>query len=243
MRRRERVSGRRWLLTLAVIGGWSALMIWAARAGGWGAALAAGVLFTVPLSSLGEWVVHGILYHRRIPGLGFIRAIHHSGHHSALFPPRHYVWHGPYEFMRVRRPYVPFQMADNAVDNAITMWSQVALHFIVGLPLIVWPAWRLTGDAVFLGSTLAALAVISWLLAYVHGAIHTPKDRWIERRWWFQWLNRHHYIHHIDTTANINFGLPLCDFLLGTQKSELTAEEATTHPSFEEATALGPRYA
>ena len=77
---------------------------------------------------------------------------------------------------------------------------------------------------------------LSWLLGYVHGVIHTPKDRLIERTRWFQWLNHHHYIHHVDVRANINFMLPVCDLLLGTQKWELTPQEAAAFPSFAEAT-------
>lgn len=229
----------RWLLTVAVLGTWSAACLWLAQQH---ASLAwlAGPLFVVPLASLGEWLMHGVIYHGRIPGLDFIRVIHQSGHHSALFPPRRYVWSGPYEFMRTRRPFIPFQMSETAFDNWWTKWTQVALHFVTGIPLILAPAWLLTGSSDFLLSCTAALALVAWLLAHVHGCIHTPKNRWIERQAWFQWLNHHHYIHHVDVTANINFGLPICDFLLGTQKWELTAQEAQRFPDFETATQVHP---
>ncbi len=199
-----------------------------------GAALAA-PLFTIPLISLGEWLVHGVLYHGHLPGLKLISDIHHAGHHFALFPPKRYVQSGRHEFMRLRAPVVPFQMSDNAVDNALTMWTQVALHFVVGIPLIVVPSWLLTRSPAFFFSTLATLGFVSWLLAYVHGVIHTPRDRAIEHMRWFQWLDRHHYIHHVDLSANINFLLPICDLLFGTQKARLTDEEQAAHPHFEEA--------
>ena len=65
----------------AVIVSFCALMIAFARSGGpLGAALAA-PLFTIPLISLGEWLVHGVLYHGRLPGLKLIRDIHHAGHY------------------------------------------------------------------------------------------------------------------------------------------------------------------
>jgi hypothetical protein len=41
----------------------------------------------------------------------------------------------------------------------------------------------------------------------------------------------HHYIHHVDLSANINFMLPLCDFLLGTRKDAITRDRALTWPS------------
>ena len=227
------VSAGRWLFALSTIAAWSALTIVIARAGT-AFAILAGPLYTIPLISLGEWLVHGVMYHQKLPGLKFIRDIHHAGHHFALFPPTRYVQHGPYEFMRFRKP-VPFQMSDNAFDNKLTEWTQIALHFVVGIPLILLPAWLATHSAAFVLSTLATLAFVSWLLAYVHGVIHTPRDRMIERMGWFQWLDRHHYIHHIDLSANINFLLPICDLLFGTQKWALTAEEVAANPSFEQA--------
>jgi hypothetical protein len=201
-----------------------------------GAAFVAAIFFTVPLCSLGEWLIHGVLYHAHLPGLGTIRRIHHDGHHFSLFPPKHYVDpDGRYEFMRFREPLTPWRMADNGLDNFLTKWSQVALHFLTGIPLILWPAWALTGNPAFGAGALATLAVISWLLAHVHGAIHTPRDRWVERQAWFHWLDRHHYIHHVDITSNINFMLPVCDFLFGTQKAALTDREAAAFPTFEQA--------
>ena len=92
-------------------------------------------------------------------------------------------------------------------------------------------AWHIqVGDMVS-----ATLGVVSWLLAYVHGCIHTPRNRLIEHMRWYQWLDRHHYIHHIDQRANINFLLPICDVLFGTLKRRVTESEARRFPSFEEA--------
>ncbi|MCC6806992.1 MAG: hypothetical protein IT381_06190 [Deltaproteobacteria bacterium] len=235
MRDKITVSKKRWAFGLSVLTAWGAACIAMAQFGGTLGAIVGGALFTVPLCSLGEWLVHGVLYHSSLPGLEFIQKIHHAGHHFALFPPKHYVQTSGFPFMRFRKPYVPFTMSDNALDNLLTMGSQVGLHFVVGIPLIVTPAWLLTENVVFAASTLATLALISWLLAYVHGAIHTPGDRLIERMGWFQWLDRHHYIHHVDLSANINFMLPLCDVLLGTNKLALTPEEAARVPSFEQA--------
>lgn len=229
------ITPARWAFALGVLTAWSTATLALVHYGGLVGALLAGPLFTIPLCSLGEWLVHGLLYHRPIPGLEVIRKIHHAGHHGALFPPRRYVQHGPYEFMRFRQPLVPFRMSDNALDNFLTSYSQIGLHFAVGILLILLPAWLLTHSTAFLLSSLVSLAVISWLLAYVHGVIHTPRDRWIEHQRWFQWLDRHHYIHHVDLSANINFLLPVCDFLLGTQKWALTEAEAASVPSFEEA--------
>jgi hypothetical protein len=211
----------------------SALAAGRAAAGTWAAL--AGVAFTLPLCSLGEWLVHRVLYHGRVPGLGLLRRIHQHGHHVALFPPRRYVQRGPYPFMRVRAPLLPFRMASSALDSRLTEWSQVALHFFTGVPLILLPAWLATGRTAFVGGCLLTLAIVSFALAHVHGAMHTPRQRLIERGRWFRWLDRRHYIHHVDMTTNLNFMLPLCDLLFGTHRTHLTASEASRHPSFEQA--------
>ncbi|MFI5300516.1 MAG: hypothetical protein ACHREM_20710 [Polyangiales bacterium] len=232
-RRREgRATPLRIAIGCAIIAAWCLAWADGARVGGPVVGIIAGVMFTVPLTSLGEWWTHGVLYHGHTPGLAFIRTIHHQGHHFALFPPDRYVQHGRYEFMRFREPLVPFQMSDNWLDNALTSWSQILLHFVVGIPLVMVPAWLLAPTHAFAGSCLASLAIISWLLAYVHGVIHTPRNRLIERMGWFQWLDRHHYIHHVDLQANINFMLPICDFLFGTQKWALTEKEQARVPTF-----------
>lgn len=235
-RPRRRVTPWRWALALSVLAVWSGGAILVGREGGTGLALTAGVLFTLPLCSLGEWLVHGLLYHGRVPGLGIIRTIHHHGHHFAVFPPRRYVHEGPSRFMHFRAPLLPLRLAEKPIDDFLSMYSQVALHFVVGIPLVLVPAWLLTDRGAFVGSVAVTLTIISWLLGYVHGAIHTPRGRPIERMRWFQWLNHHHYIHHIDLRSNLNFMLPIFDALLGTQKGALTPGEAAAFPTFAEAT-------
>ena len=40
-------------------------------------------------------------------------------------------------------------MSDNSLDNSLTMWSQVGLHFAAGVLLVLLPAWKLTHSLVF----------------------------------------------------------------------------------------------
>jgi hypothetical protein len=60
---------------------------------------------------------------------------------------------------------------------------------------------------------------------------------WLEAQGWFRFLEEHHYIHHVDTEANVNFLLPLADFLFGTLRQQLTPEELARHGSLAEARA------
>lgn len=52
---------------------------------------------------------------------------------------------------------------------------------------------------------------------------------------WPRSASGHHYIHHVDTRANVNILLPLGDLLLGTLRRELTAAELARWPRYEEA--------
>ncbi len=222
-----------------LLGAWCAALLALVRAVPHPAVAAlAAPLYTVPLVSMFEWYTHGLLYHRALPGTQRILKIHVGGHHLSLFPPRRYTRQGPYSFMRFREPLTPWRMSDNLWDSLYTSGSQVALHFVIGIVPIVLPAWLLTGNATFFVATVATLGFLSVLLAWVHGCIHNPQGRWVERQGWFMWLDRHHYVHHVDMTANINFLLPLCDLVFGTRKPALTPEEAAANPSFEEAKPL-----
>jgi hypothetical protein len=73
----------------------------------------------------------------------------------------------------------------------------------------------------------------------VHDTIHRPGAHpWIERTAWFRFLDRHHYIHHVDTEANVNFLLPLADWLYGTMRRTMTDEEIDRHGTWQEAKAV-----
>lgn len=50
----------------------------------------------------------------------------------------------------------------------------------------------------------------------LHYLMHLPSIPWIERTRYFQFLKRHHKIHHIKMNRNLNVLLPLADLFLGT---------------------------
>jgi sterol desaturase/sphingolipid hydroxylase (fatty acid hydroxylase superfamily) len=54
----------------------------------------------------------------------------------------------------------------------------------------------------------------------------------LEERKWFRLLDEHHYIHHVDNRANLNFLLPLADWLFGTLRVSLSEEERRRHPTW-----------
>ena len=185
-----------------------------------------------------EWLVHRYVYHGTVvPFLRRIYVIHQHGHHYAIFPTWRYVTNGPV----LRHPI----LSQSRSDLHHAFWSNLRIklaHFgfymVLGTALILTPAWVATGSVVFLAGLLASLLVVSDLFVRVHDAIHYPRDfPWLQRQGWFRFLDEHHYIHHVDTSVNVNFLLPLADLLFGTMRRTLTDEEVAVHGTLAEAKA------
>jgi hypothetical protein len=207
----------------------------------WGilASVPGAVLAILAIGSLYEWVVHRNLYHRasRVALFQGIHEVHQRGHHWHRFPPDRYVEPGPVERIPVWPP-APYRLCGSRARRVVAWTGQFALYLAVGVPLAFVPAWLLTGNWLFTASATVSGLAVCYLFIHVHDVIHYPAGRWIERQRWFRFLDRHHYLHHIDPRTNVNFLLPLCDWLFGTLKLETTAAERARWPSFEEAKRL-----
>jgi hypothetical protein len=188
------------------------------------------------LGSLYEWIVHRWVYHgpSPVPLLQSIHEIHVRGHHWHRFPPDRYVEAGLVERIPVI-PADPFAVCSNPRARWIAWAGQYALYLTVGIPFAFLPIWFLTGNPLFTASAVVSGMIVCYFFIKVHDVIHYPANRWIERHSWFRFLDRHHYIHHIDNHANINFLLPLCDWLFGTLKLQVNSVESRRWPAFEHA--------
>jgi len=200
------------------------------------AAVAAGLVLSIVAASLLEWLIHRYIYHRRaLPFLGRIYRIHHRGHHHVFFPTWRYVTNGLPRRHPVLGPHAPC-LHPPGWRNAWTKLSHAAFYIVIGAACVWLPAWLLTGNVAFLASIIVANAVIADLIVRVHDAIHYPDShRWLQRWGWFRFLDRHHFIHHVDAEANVNFLLPLADWLFGTLRRSLNTAELRRHGSPEEA--------
>jgi hypothetical protein len=208
---------------------------------GWLVGVPGAVVVILTLGALYEWLVHRFVYHgpSRVPLLQSIHVIHQRGHHWHRFPPDRYVEAGPVERIPVF-PAEPYALCGATRPRLLAWAGQYALYMAVGVPLAFVPAWLFTHNPLFTASCVVAGVVVCYFFIRVHDVIHYPAERAIERQAWFRFLDRHHYIHHIDNTVNLNFLLPLGDWLFGTLKRELTAHEAQLWPSFEQAKRLPP---
>lgn len=205
---------------------------------GHAAAFFLGCLALLIAASPLEWLVHRYIYHRKwVPVTKRIYDIHHKGHHHIIFPTWRYTTNGP-----VRRHAI---LADSPAALYVSNWrnlsiklSHFAFYMSIGVFAIWLPAWLLTGSTAFLMGLVAASIVVSDLFVRVHDAIHYPgRHPFIEAQPWYRFLEVHHYIHHVDTESNVNFLLPLADWLFGTMRRALTQEELARHGSLEEAKA------
>jgi hypothetical protein len=200
------------------------------------AAVALGLLVVPLVASPLEWLVRCV-YH--LPVLRPLRPINtvHTAHHFAYFPTWRYVTSGPARRLSIT--------ADGAPDVHRSAWGNARVrlaHFTwyMGIGVIaVWvPAWLATGDTAFLAGVIASSAIVSNLFIVVHDTIHRPGSHpLVEAQPWFAFLDRHHFIHHVDLGANLNFLLPFADWAFGTLRTEMTDDELRRHGTLEQAKA------
>ena len=198
--------------------------------------VAAAAASTVLIFSIAEWVVHRWIMHRpsRRPWLQLAFEHHHRAHHWINFPPDQYLQTGPVQYVPLWAARLD-RAATSRVAWAVTIASHFAFYGIFAMALVLMPAWLWSRNLAFAWSATATSVVLLSGFIHVHDAIHYPGLSPLEKFGWFRFLDRHHYIHHIDTGANTNFLLPLGDLLLGTLRRQLTPAELGRWPSYEQA--------
>jgi hypothetical protein len=197
--------------------------------------LGGGALAALLIGSPGEWLVHRYIMHRRVgpPPLSLAYDLHHRAHHWIQYPPNEYLHED-----RVQRVPVGFDLNRvclTGMGRALTVALHVAFYSTFGVILALVPSFFFTRNPLFTLSVGVVTAIEIFLFVRVHDAVHHPGLSRLERFGWFRFLDRHHYIHHIDNKANTNFLLPLCDLLMGVLRRDLTPRELARWPSYGEA--------
>jgi hypothetical protein len=194
-----------------------------------------GVVSALLIGSLGEWLVHRYLMHRRAGIRPFHLAydLHHRAHHWIQYPPDEYV----HDDCVQRVPASPKlnRVCTTRVGRVLTVALHVAFYSFFAVVLAIGPSFLLTRNPLFALVISVVTAIEIFLFVRVHDAVHHPGLSRLERFGWFRFLDRHHYIHHIDNRANTNFLLPLCDLLMGTLRRELSNPELALWPSYDQA--------
>jgi hypothetical protein len=114
-----------------------------------------------------------------------------------------------------------FHITEPEQEEAMTFqwWAGVVL---VSINMIPWAlvAWLASGTG-YPGWTVMATigaTIFVYYLAYegFHYLMHKPTIPWIERAGFFQFIKKHHRLHHVYMGKNFNVVLPLADLMLGT---------------------------
>jgi len=197
-------------------------------AGNAAVALTLGLLLVPLVAAPLEWFVHRWVYHEPVvPTLSAVYTVH-TAHHFAYFPTWRYVTHGPARRLPITRRNP--REHHRPLRNAGVRLAHFAWYMGIGAAVIWWPAWWATSNWAFMTGVLIASAIVSNLFIVVHDTIHRPgSHRIVEAQPWFEFLDRHHYIHHVDLGSNLNFLLPLADAVFGTLRTELTDGEHRAH--------------
>lgn len=164
----------------------------------------AGILLGVVQASFFEWMFHRYWLHRPwLPKNVFTAhtLVHHQlCKHDDTF---HVVEEEQEEALTFQWWGGPFLVLLNVVPWGIAAWLLHAAHVVV-------PG---AAFCITLGATMMV-----YYAGYegFHHLMHKPSIGWIERSRPFQFLKRHHRIHHIQMDRNLNVLLPLADLCLGT---------------------------
>ena len=197
-------------------------------------AFVVGFVLTPIAASPIEWLVHRYIYHRRSTPLQRICAVH-LAHHHLYFPTWRYITGGPARRIPILATDVDLPQVSRW-KNTLTYFAHFIFYMILGASLLWLPMWLVSRNVPFILGAILGTTIISNLFIIVHDSIHRPgSHRRLEGQAWFRFLDEHHYIHHVDTEANVNFLLPLTDWLFGTLRRTLTSEELARHGSREAA--------
>jgi hypothetical protein len=192
------------------------------------AAMALGLAIVPLVASILEWFVHRYVYHEAVvPILTPVFTVH-TAHHYAFFPTWRYITRGPARRLAITRRAPDIHTS--TTRNAGVRLAHFGWYMAIGVVLIWVPAWLATENSAFLLGIVISSIVVSNLFIVVHDTIHRPgSHRIVEAQPWFGFLDRHHYVHHVDLGANLNFLLPLADLLFGSLRTEMTPDEIARH--------------
>jgi len=108
----------------------------------------------------------------------------------------------------------PLLVSMNIVPWVLAAWGLAALG--AQLPYLVF----------LIGFSVTAFAYYAGYES-LHYFMHKPQIDFVERSRWFQFLKKHHQIHHFQMNRNLNVLLPLADLCLGTLVTTMPAPKST----------------
>lgn len=159
---------------------------------------AAGIGANVIFASFFEWFLHKYVMHRPVGSFRYAFHAHAVVHHQ-VFKADH-----------------TYHLIEEKDKETIPMawWNGPVLILIGALPSLAFSLW--TGHYAVLAGAFIAFVAYYGTYEYLHWCMHLPKQRRVEKPWFFRRLNGHHLLHHRYMHKNFNVVLPIADFCLGT---------------------------
>jgi len=121
-----------------------------------------------------------------------------------------------------------FHVTDEEQHEALTFawWGGPLL---IAINMVPWAliAWALHASGVALPYLAFMITVAAGISVYyvgyesLHYFMHKPTIPFVERSRLFQFIKKHHRIHHVHMNRNLNVLVPLADLLLGTLVTEI----------------------
>jgi hypothetical protein len=127
-----------------------------------------------------------------------------------------------------------FHVEDEEQHEALTfMWWGGPL--LIAINLVPWALLSVVLNAwgfelpylAFLITFVSSMALYYAGYEGLHHLMHKPKFPFVERSRYFQFIKRHHRIHHVYMNRNLNVLLPLADLMLGTLVTEMPSARKT----------------
>lgn len=183
-----------------------------------------GFIYPFLIATTIEWMVHKYIYHHKFPILlSHIYKIHQYIHHIKQFPTNNYVNKGPQTSVTMDA-----KITTNTNELTYIYFLHLGFYMSFGTILIIT---SITSNSILFVILNAFWSLIfSDLFIRVHDTIHRPGTYpWIESQIWFDFIDNHHWIHHVDNSCNLNFLLPLFDLQVGTIRFKTTHDENNKH--------------
>lgn len=158
------------------------------------ASFVGGILY----ASFFEWFLHKYVMHRPVGSFRYAFNAHAIVHHQTFKADDSY--HLIHEKDKSTIPMAWW-------NGPVLIISCSAPFWVTGLVLGNW--------GLVAGGLLAGVAYYG-TYEYLHWCMHLPRERQIEKPWFFRRLNGHHLLHHRYMHKNYNVVLPFADLCFGT---------------------------
>ncbi|MSQ32709.1 MAG: hypothetical protein EXR59_05730 [Dehalococcoidia bacterium] len=137
--------------------------------------------------------------------------------HQSTFDIKHFFIGHAKVHHNIYKGNLTYSVGDRDPEEVTFAWWAMPLLPISYLPVFIG-LYFLFGIWASLGALSAAL-LYQTAYEYLHYCMHIAQGRWIERQFFFRWLNDRYLQHHRKHFTNLNVVLPIADYVFRTRRS------------------------